>query len=158
VLETLEYLRRETDVWFEITNLLIPSLNDSDEEIDAMTAWIVDRLGPDVPVHFTAFHPDWRMLDRPPTPPATLTRARGIARANGIRYAYTGNVHDPEGQSTSCHACDEVVIERDGYELGTWALTDDGRCAACGTPCSGVFDGRPGRWGGRRLPVRLSAP
>ena len=100
VLETLEYLRKETDVWLEITNLLIPGLNDSDDELDAMTRWIVEHLGPDVPVHFTAFHPDYKMLDTPPTPPRTLTRARAIARANGIRHAYTGNVHDPVGQST----------------------------------------------------------
>jgi pyruvate formate lyase activating enzyme len=155
VLETLEYLKHETDVWFEITNLLIPGANDSDQEIDQMTRWIVDRLGPDVPVHFTAFHPDWKMLDRPPTPPATLTRARLIAVANGIRYAYTGNVHDSEGGSTFCHGCGALLIERDWYELGEWNLTEDGRCRACGASCPGVFDGRPGGWGRRRLPVRL---
>ena len=157
VLETLEYLRHETDVWFEITNLLIPELNDSDEELDAMTRWVVEHLGPDVPMHFTAFHPDFKMLDRPPTPAETLARARRIALGNGVRFAYTGNVHDVEGQSTSCHACGEVVIERDWYELGAWNLTDDGRCATCGEACAGVFDGRPGRWGARRLPVLLSA-
>ena len=157
VLETLEYLRHETDVWFEITNLLIPELNDSDEELDAMTRWVVEHLGPDVPMHFTAFHPDFKMLDRPPTPAETLARARRIALGNGVRFAYTGNVHDVEGQSTSCHACGEVLIERDWYELGAWNLTDDGRCASCGEACAGVFDGRPGRWGARRLPVLLSA-
>ena len=155
VLETLEYLKHETHVWFEITNLLIPGANDSDREIDQMTRWIVERLGPDVPVHFTAFHPDWKMLDRPPTPPATLTRARRIALANGVRYAYTGNVHDSEGGSTFCHGCGALLIERDWYELGAWTLTGDGRCRACGAPCPGVFDGRPGDWGRRRLPVRL---
>jgi len=155
VLETLEYLKHETHVWFEITNLLIPGANDSDREIDQMTRWIVERLGPDVPVHFTAFHPDWKMLDRPPTPPATLTRARRIALANGVRYAYTGNVHDSEGGSTFCHGCGALLIERDWYELGAWNLTGDGRCRACGAPCPGVFDGRPGDWGRRRLPVRL---
>ena len=123
VLETLEYLEQETDVWLEITTLLIPGLNDSDEEIDAMTRWIVGRLGPDVPLHFTAFHPDWKMLDRPATPPATLRRAREIGRRNGVRYAYTGNVHDPEGQSTVCHACGAPLIERDGYAIGAWGLT-----------------------------------
>ena len=157
VLETLEYLKHETDVWVEITNLLIPELNDSDEELDAMTRWVVEHLGPDVPMHFTAFHPDFKMLDRPPTPAETLARARRIALGNGVRYAYTGNVHDVEGQSTSCHACGEVLIERDWYELGAWNLTDDGRCASCGEACAGVFDGRPGRWGARRLPVLLSA-
>ncbi len=155
VLETLEYLKHETDVWFEITNLLIPGANDSDGEIDQMTRWIVERLGPDVPVHFTAFHPDWKMLDRPPTPPASLTRARRIALANGIRYAYTGNVHDSEGGSTFCYGCGALLIERDWYELGEWNLTRDGRCRKCGAACPGVFDGRPGAWGPRRLPIRL---
>jgi pyruvate formate lyase activating enzyme len=157
VLDTLEYLQHETDVWFEITNLLIPGANDSDEELDAMTRWIVERLGPDVPVHFTAFHPDYKMLDRPPTPPETLARARRIALQNGIRYAYTGNVHDAEGGSTFCHGCGARVIERDWYELGGYAVTDDGCCASCGTRIPGVFTGRPGGWGRRRLPVRLAA-
>lgn len=155
VLDTLQYLRHETNVWLEITNLLIPGLNDTPAETDAMTRWIVEHLGPDVPVHFTAFHPDWKLRDRPPTPPATLKRAREIATANGIRHAYTGNVHDPEGQSTRCHGCGAVLIERDCYELGAWRLDDRGRCAACGQACAGVFDGPPGRWGARRLPVRL---
>jgi pyruvate formate lyase activating enzyme len=158
VLETLEELKHGTDVWFEITNLLIPGANDSDEEIDAMTRWVVERLGPDVPMHFTAFHPDFKMRDRPPTPPETLARARRIALANGVRYAYTGNVHDPEGGSTSCHGCGSVLVERDGYTLGAWRLTDDGHCRTCGAPCAGVFDGPPGRWGARRLPVRLASP
>jgi pyruvate formate lyase activating enzyme len=156
VLDTLEYLRHETDVWFEITNLLIPGLNDSADEIDAMTRWIVERLGPDVPVHFTAFHPDYKLLDVPPTPPETLTRARRIALANGVRHAYTGNVFDADGGSTYCAGCGERVIERDWYRLGGYRLTDDGRCDACNTPLSGVFAGRPGVWGRRRLPVRLA--
>jgi pyruvate formate lyase activating enzyme len=155
VLDTLEYLAHERAVWLEITNLLIPGMNDAPEETDAMTRWIVERLGPDVPVHFTAFHPDWKLRDRPPTPPSTLTRAREIALANGIRHAYTGNVHDVAGQSTCCHACGVALIERDWYELGAWRLDERGRCAACGQPCAGVFDGAPGRWGARRLPVRL---
>jgi pyruvate formate lyase activating enzyme len=155
VLDTLEYLRHETDVWLEITNLMIPGLNDAPEETDAMTRWIVEHLGPDVPVHFTAFHPDWKLRDRPSTPAATLTRAREIALANGLRYAYTGNVRDIEGQSTRCHRCGAVLIERDWYELGVWRLDERGRCAACGEPCAGVFDGAPGRWGARRLPVQL---
>jgi len=155
VLETLEYLKHETSVWFEITNLLIPGVNDSDGEIDGMTVWVVEHLGPDVPMHFTAFHPDFKMLDRPPTPAQTLERARRIALGNGIRHAYTGNVHDVEGQSTYCHGCGARVIERDWYDLGAYALTDDGRCQSCGTRCPGVFDGRPGSWGPRRLPVLL---
>jgi pyruvate formate lyase activating enzyme len=157
VLETLSYLEHETEVWFEITNLLIPGVNDSDEEIDGMTRWVVEELGPYVPMHFTAFHPDYKMLDRPPTPPETLTRARAVAMANGVRYAYTGNVFDVEGQSTYCHGCGERVIERDWYRLGEYRMTDDGRCEACGTRIPGVFVGRPGEWGARRLPVRISA-
>jgi pyruvate formate lyase activating enzyme len=157
VLDTLVDLRHETEVWLEITTLLIPGLNDSDEEIDALTRWVVERLGPDVPLHFTAFHPDYRLLDRPPTPPETLSRARRIALQNGLRYVYTGNVHDVEGQSTYCHGCGQRVIERDWYRLGEWRLTDDGRCLSCGTRVPGVFAGPPGTWGPRRLPVRLAA-
>jgi pyruvate formate lyase activating enzyme len=157
VLETIEWLVHETDVWVELTNLLIPGLNDSDEEIDAMTRWVVEHLGPDVPMHFTAFHPDFKMLDRPPTPPSTLRRAREIAMGNGVRYAYTGNVFDPEGQSTWCPTCGGLVIERSGYELGRWNLDEEGRCRACGTRIPGVFRGAPGRWGSRRLPVRIGA-
>jgi pyruvate formate lyase activating enzyme len=156
VLETLEYLVHETDVWVEITTLLIPGLNDGDGEIDRLTRWVIERLGPDVPLHFTAFHPDWRMLDVPPTPAATLTRARRIARANGVRHAYTGNVHDPEGSSTYCHGCGRRVVERDWYVLGGYTLDDAGRCRACGTRCPGRFSGPPGTWGARRLPVRLA--
>ena len=156
VLETLEYLRHETDVWLEITTLLIPGENDSDAEIDAMTAWIADRLGLGVPLHFTAFHPDWKMLDRPRTPASTLTRARARALSNGLRYVYTGNVHDPSGGTTACHGCGRSLIVRDWYVIRDYALGDDGRCPACGTACAGVFDGPPGRWGARRRPVRLS--
>lgn len=156
VLDTLRYIAHETDVWLEITTLLIPGKNDSDQEIDALTRWVVENLGPQVPIHFTAFHPDYKMLDVPPTPPATLRRARRIAMENGVRYAYTGNVHDREGQSTYCHHCGELLIGRDWYVLDAWNLTDDGRCRSCGTPCAGVFDGPPGNWGARRLPVRLA--
>ena len=155
VLETLEYLKHETDVWFEITTLLIPGENDSAAEIEELTQWVVEHLGPDVPLHCTAFHPDWKMLDKPNTPPATLTRARQIALKNGIRYPYTGNVHDPGGGSTYCHGCDRRLVGRDWYELIAWNLDGDGRCENCGTPCAGVFDGRPGAWGRRRAPVRL---
>jgi pyruvate formate lyase activating enzyme len=156
VLETLEYLKHETRVWFELTTLLIPGYNDGDAEFDRMTRWVAERLGPDVPMHFTAFHPDYRMLDVPPTPPETLSRARRIALANGIRYAYTGNVRDPAGGSTYCHGCGVCVIERDWYTLGAWRLTGDGRCSACGTACAGRFGGAPGTWGARRMPVRLA--
>lgn len=155
VLDTLVYLRHETDVWFEITTLLIPGLNDSDAELDAMTAWIAEHLGVDVPLHFTAFHPDFKMLDTPATPPATLTRARGIGLANGLRYVYTGNVHDADGSSTWCRSCGQVLVERDWYTLGRWNLTADGCCSRCGTAVPGRFEEQPGTWGARRQPVRL---
>jgi pyruvate formate lyase activating enzyme len=157
VLDTLEYLKHETDVWFELTTLLIPGDNDSDSELDRMTRWVVDHLGPDVPMHFTAFHPDWKMQDRPPTPASTLTRARRIAMDNGVRYAYTGNVHDEAGGSTYCHHCGQKLIGRDWYVLGDWNLTAEGACNACGTPVAGVFESRPGDWGAARLPVRLAS-
>ncbi len=155
VLDTLEYLRRETRVWLEITTLLIPGENDSDAELDAMTRWIAERLGPDVPLHFSAFHPDWKMTDRPATPPATLARARDVAMRNGLRYVYTGNVHDRTGGSTWCPGCGALLIERDWYELGRWGLAPDGTCARCGWQVPGVFASRPGSWGARRLPVRM---
>jgi pyruvate formate lyase activating enzyme len=158
VLETLERLARETSVWVEITTLLIPGLNDSDAEIDAMTRWVVERLGPDVPMHFTAFHPDHRMTDRPPTGPGTLARARRIALGNGVHHAYTGNVHDRAGQSTWCQGCGALLVERDWYELGAWNLTAEGTCASCGVEVAGVFEPAPGTWGSRRLPVRIGAP
>lgn len=156
VLDTLLYLKHETAVWFEITNLLIPGENDSDEEIDSMTRWISDNLGNDVPIHFTAFHPDYKMLGKQPTPASTLTRARRIAAANGLRYPYTGNVHDQTGGSTYCHACGETLIGRNWYVLNQWQLTGDGRCQHCDTPLAGHFDPQPGTWGARRQPVRLS--
>jgi pyruvate formate lyase activating enzyme len=157
VLETIEYLHHETDVWFELTTLLIPGRNDSDAELHEMTQWIVEHLGPDVPIHFSAFHPDYKMLDVPPTPPATLTRARQIALDNGIRYAYTGNVHDQAGGSTFCHACGARVIERDWYVLGEYRLDELGRCQACGAVVPGVFGTGPGTWGARRQPVTMRA-
>ena len=156
VLETLEYLRHETDVWFEITTLLIPGHNDSDAEIAAECAWIAEHLGPDVPLHFTAFHPDFKMRDVPPTPPATLRRARRIALDHGLRYVYTGNVHDPDGQTTTCPTCDKPLIVRDWYEILTYRLTGDGRCSSCAGTLPGRFDGPAGTWGSRRLPVRLA--
>jgi len=155
VLETLEYLRNETSIWFEITNLLIPGENDSESEIDEMTSWIVDRLGPEVPVHFSAFHPDWKLRDRPSTPPSTLTRAREIAVKNGVRYAFTGNVHDPDGAATYCHNCGARLIGRDWYRLTSWNLTEDSRCRKCGETCAGRFETSPGTWGARAMPVTM---
>ncbi len=155
VKETLVYLKNETDVWFELTTLLIPGENDSEDEVNALSRWVLETLGPDVPLHFTAFHPDYKMMDVPPTPPATLTRSRRIALKNGLRHVYTGNVHDEEGGSTYCHQCGQKLIGRDWYVLSDWNLTPDGHCMACGTPCAGVFAGPPGQWGARRMPVRL---
>jgi pyruvate formate lyase activating enzyme len=157
VLETLEYLKHDTNVWFEITTLLIPGENDSPREIEAESDWVRDRLGCDVPLHFTAFHPDWRLMDRPPTPPQTLREARRIAMRAGLRYVYTGNIHDPVGQSTYCHACGSTLVGRDWHEITAWGLSAEGRCAECVEPCSGVFEAAAGRWGRRRRPVTLRA-
>ncbi|RRQ20876.1 AmmeMemoRadiSam system radical SAM enzyme [Thiohalobacter thiocyanaticus] len=156
VLDTLLYLKQETDVWFELTTLLIPEHNDSDQELDEMTRWVVENLGPEVPMHFTAFHPDWKMQDVPSTPQATLSRARRIAMNNGVRYAYTGNVHDREGESTYCHSCSNRLIGRDWYVLSDWNITPEGKCNKCGTKVAGVFEAEPGHWGARRQPVRLA--
>ena len=155
VLDTLIYLKRETKVWLELTTLLIPGHNDSDDEIKRMTQWVVKELGPDVPIHFTAFHPDWKMLDVPATRPESLTRARQMALDNGVRYAYTGNVHDQKGESTYCHQCGELLIERDWYVLGHWGLDDKGCCSKCGTRLAGVLESTPGTWGARRMPVAM---
>ncbi len=122
-----------------------------------MTQGVVEKLGPDVPMHFTAFHPDWKMLDYPPTPPSTLARAREIAIKNGVRYAYTGNIHDPKGGSTYCHECGEKIIERDRYKLGIWNLDGAGSCEFCGARCAGHFHSNPGHWGARRQPVLLKS-
>jgi pyruvate formate lyase activating enzyme len=158
VLETLSYIRRETTCWLEITTLIIPGENDSDDEIHAMSRWIADELGPDVPIHFSAFHPDWKMMSTSPTPPETLTRARRIAMGYGLRYVYTGNVHDIEGDATVCHACGAVVVGRDWYTLRQWHLTDEGTCGTCGTPVAGIFEAVPGRWGRRRRPIQVNSP
>jgi pyruvate formate lyase activating enzyme len=153
VLETLEYLKQETKVWFEITTLLIPGHNDDPREIGALCDWVVERLGPDVPLHFTAFHPDWKMSGIPSTPHRTLARARETARAAGIRHIYTGNVHDEAGQSTYCHGCGARLIGRDGYRITSWGLDQNGHCGACSAPCAGLFEAAAGTWGPRRAPV-----
>jgi pyruvate formate lyase activating enzyme len=157
VLDTLTYLRRETDVWFEITTLLIPGKNDSVEEIDAMTRWIARELGPDVPLHFTAFHPDYKMDDIPATPAATLTRSRDIALRNGLRYVYTGNVHDTEGGTTPCPHCGNAVIVRDWHRILNYRLTDDGHCRECGGAVAGRYARFEKAFGPRRIPVRLAS-
>ena len=155
VLDTLVYLKHHTNVWFEITTLLIPGENDSEKEMEELSQWVMEHLGPDIPLHFTAFHPDYKMLDKSHTPAATLTKARNIAVKNGLRYVYTGNVHDQTGGSTYCHKCKAKLIGRDWYVLTGWNLTEDGRCKFCGETCAGVFESKHGAWGPRRLPVRL---
>ncbi|MFQ5597489.1 MAG: AmmeMemoRadiSam system radical SAM enzyme [Nitrospiria bacterium] len=156
VLNTLSYLRDETDVWLELTTLLIPGKNDSDTEIDAMTRWIVKRLGPDVPLHFTAFHPDYKMRDHPPTSRTSLISARRIALENGIRYAYTGNVYNPRGERTQCPQCAQTLIGRQAYLITDWNLTNGGHCRFCNTVCAGLFEDAPGHWGAKRMAVRFN--
>jgi len=157
VLDTLAYLEHETDVWTEITTLLIPGRNDSDSEIEAECRWIAKELGPDVPLHFTAFHPDYKMTDIPPTPAATLARARKIALGHGLRYVYTGNVHDPEGGSTYCPHCGGAVIARDWYRILDYKVTEYGRCKQCGGEIAGRFGRFEKPFGPRRIPLRLEA-
>ncbi len=156
VLDTLLYLKHETSVWFEITTLLIPGENDSARELEAMTTWIAENLGPDVPLHFSAFHPDYKMLEHPNTPAHTLTRARDIAISNGLNYVYTGNVHDSAGGSTYCPNCQARLVERDWYQLGEWQLDSQSCCSACGTWIAGVFEPSPGDWGRRRQPIKIT--
>lgn len=155
VLDTLLYLHHETNVWTEITTLLIPGENDDNQEIEALSQWVYDNLGTDVPLHFTAFHPDWKMRDTHPTPADTLTRARTIAMQTGLHYVYTGNVHDSEGSSTYCPNCGERLIERDWYQLGIWNLKEN-RCCYCDTEIAGQFETKPGNWGPRRQPIRIN--
>jgi pyruvate formate lyase activating enzyme len=157
VLDTLVYLKHHTDVWFEITTLLIPGKNDSDDELTAMCRWIMRELGPDVPLHFTAFHPDYKMTDIAGTPKATLQRARAIALREGLRYVYTGNVHDREGGTTYCAGCRRPLIVRDWHAIERYDLTPDGHCDACGTVLPGRFEGVAGHWGRRRMPIRVHA-
>lgn len=152
VLDTLKWLKHETGVWFEVTNLIIPEENDSPEETARMCDWILSNLGCDVPVHFTAFHPDFKLMHRPPTPPATLAAAREQALKAGIKFAYVGNVYDVERQSTYCPACQAVLIERDWFELGVYRMKGSS-CSFCGCEIAGVFDAYKGNWGRRRLPV-----
>jgi len=153
VLETLLYLKQETSVWVELTTLIIPGENDSEAELETMTQWVVEHLGPDVPMHFSAFHPDWKMRDRPPTPLASLLKARQIALKNGVHYAYVGNVHNKEADSTYCHHCGQLLIGRDWYHLSEWNLDAKSRCRVCGERCAGVLSAKPGAWGAKRQAV-----
>ena len=155
VLDTLTYLKRETDVWVEITTLLIPGKNDSNEEIEALSRWVSRELGPDVPLHFSAFHPDYKLSDVPPTPPATLARAREIALKNGLHYVYTGNVHDKQGGSTHCPGCGKPLIVRDWYDILDYRITPQGTCSGCGAAVAGRFGEYEGCFGQRRIPVHI---
>ena len=155
VLETLCYLKNETSVWLEVTTLIIPGENDSDGEIGQMCRWMVAHLGKDVPLHFTAFHPDFRLKDREHTPPAALRRARQIALGEGLRYVYVGNVHDSDASSTYCHQCGGLVIERDWYRLGAYNLDSQGQCQTCQTPLPGRFEARKGQWQSQRFRVHI---
>lgn len=156
VLDTLEYIYHQTDTWLEITTLLIPGENDSDREISQLSRWVRRQLGDEVPLHFTAFHPDWKMTDHPPTPLATLRRARMIAREEGLKFVYTGNLPDEEGNTTYCPECERPLIRRSGYIILEWRLTAQGCCGHCGHRLAGRFEAMPGRWGSRRLPVTIN--
>ena len=154
VLDTLVWLQRETDVWFEITNLVIPGANDSADELGRLCDWVLTHLGDEVPIHFSAFHPDFRMQDRPRTPHETLLSAHETARNAGLKYVYIGNVHDAQRQSTYCQSCGELVIQRDWYQLGQYLLQNS-RCDRCGYALPGRFSDQPGDWGRKRQPVRI---
>jgi pyruvate formate lyase activating enzyme len=156
VLDTLAYLRHETDVWFEITTLLIPGKNDSPEELEAECKWIMKELGPDVPVHFTAFHPDYKMTGTPATPPATLRRAREIGLGEGLHYVYTGNIHDSEGGTTYCPACRSPLIVRDWYRIEDCRVDSSGQCSHCNAPIAGRFQNFQRGFGRRRVPITLA--
>ncbi|MBT3068148.1 AmmeMemoRadiSam system radical SAM enzyme [Rhodoferax sp. U11-2br] len=155
VLDTLLYLKHETQVWLEITTLLIPGHNDSDEELAALSAWVLQELGPDVPLHFSAFHPDHKMRHVPATPPAALVRARHIALNTGLHHVYTGNVHHVEGDTTFCQACQAPLIVRDWYQIKSYRLRPDGRCPDCGAPLAGRFDAACGDFGRQRIPITI---
>ena len=157
VLDTLRYLKQETDVWFEITTLLIPGLNDSEEEIKKMSEWLVKELGTDVPLHFSAFHPDYKMVNVPATPPETLQQARNIAKAAGMRYVYTGNVHNIAGDTTHCPTCGGKLIVRDWYEIEQYRLSADGHCPDCHAQVAGRFEKFDKAFGARRIPIVMSA-
>ncbi|NWF36414.1 AmmeMemoRadiSam system radical SAM enzyme [Mariprofundus sp. KV] len=157
VLDTLKYLNDETDVWFEITTLLIPGHNDGDQELTALAEWIMANLGPDVPLHFTAFHPAWKMEDVPATPQATLSRARRIAKKAGLNFVYTGNTHDKQGGTTLCPGCKNRVIVRDWYEITEHRLDEEGLCVMCGAKTPGHFDEFHDAFGARRIPIQIQS-
>jgi len=153
ILDTIAYVHHETDCWLELTTLLIPGHNDSDAELGELAKWVAQELGPDVPLHFSAFHPDWKMANVPATPPSTLIRARKIAMDAGLHYVYTGNVHNIEGDTTFCPSCHVKLIERDWYEIKNYRLTTDGHCPDCKTKIAGHFEKLGHAFGARRIPV-----
>jgi pyruvate formate lyase activating enzyme len=157
VLDTLRYLAHETKVWLEITTLVIPGLNDSNAELTALAEWVAGELGPDVPLHFTAFHPDHRLRHLPRTPALTLRRARQIGLDAGLHFVYTGNIIDREGSLTRCPQCATALIGRDGYALTRYVIDAAGQCGACAAKVAGVWDGGPGDFGPQRIPVRIAA-
>ena len=156
VLDTLQYIRHETACWLELTTLLIPGANDGDAELHALTRWVADHLGHEVPLHFTAFHPDYKTTATPPTPLATLQRACAIARGNGLAHVYTGNVHDRAGGTTHCSGCGAALIERDWHQVLRYDLDAAGGCRACGTLLAGRFGTEAPALGQRRLPMRVA--
>jgi pyruvate formate lyase activating enzyme len=158
VLDCLSYIRQETQAWLEVTCLLIPGENDNPAELDAMTQWLVEHLGPNTPLHFSAFHPDWRLNDRPPTDLASLQQARRIALDNGLAHVYLGNVRAPEAQSSLCSFCGQVLIGRDRYSISDWRLDARGCCTGCGQALAGVFEAQPGHWGSRFQRIQLNRP
>ncbi len=157
VLETIQYIRQQTQVWLELTTLLIPGENDSEQECSELCEWVYTVLGPDVPLHFTAFHPDWKMRDKPRTPVETLLKAREIARRSGLHYVYIGNAHDKQAASTYCHQCGHLLIRRDWYELSEWNLNEYQCCVFCGARCAGLFDATAGSWGRKRQILDLKS-
>ncbi|TFB13618.1 AmmeMemoRadiSam system radical SAM enzyme [Candidatus Marinimicrobia bacterium MT.SAG.4] len=139
VLDTIKWLKNETDVWIEITNLIIPTLNDGDDEFKKMVDWITENLGEEVPLHFTAFHPDFKLKELPRTEASTLNRARKIALEAGLKYCYVGNVHDIGSSSTMCPNCESLLIERDWHSVLQNNIRN-GKCPSCGTQIPGIFN------------------
>lgn len=156
VLDTILYVKHETNTWLELTTLLIPGENDSAKEIDALSSWIMDKLGPDVPLHFTAFHPDFKMREKSNTSPLSLTASREIALRNGLHHVYTGNVSDAIGGSTYCSNCNALLIKRDRYQLDYWHLNQAGECKECGSKLPGHFTEQAGTWSPKRQIVKFT--
>ena len=156
VLDTLSYLIHETEIWTEITTLLIPGENDSEEELQAMTAWVASELGTHIPLHFSAFHPDYKMMKHPATPHDTLLKAKAIAKSNGLNYSYIGNVHDPSNASTYCSGCGALLIGRDSYQISDWNLDQQAACITCGLKLPGKFDTNPGSWGNKYQRIQIN--